>query len=141
MNGRNHDRGIIIGTGVLVAATIPLMNPTITLSLAIGNTLGGLWLSPDLDLAHSRPSKRWGVLSWYWDVYRAMCGGHRSWLSHGPFVGSLGRLLYLGWPAWAFGWYREWDDMWMGGILIGVFISEFIHLGSDLLADRFGLGK
>jgi uncharacterized metal-binding protein len=140
VNGKNHDRGILIMSGLIVAATLPTM-PALTLPLVIGNTVGGLWLSPDLDLAHSRPSKRWGLLAWYWDVYRMLCGRHRSWLSHGPFVGSLGRLLYIGWPAWVFGWYHAWDDMWLGGILIGVFVSEFVHLLSDWLADNFGVGK
>jgi uncharacterized metal-binding protein len=141
MNGKNHDRGILIGTSVLIALTLPLSNPTLTTALAIGNTVGGLWLSPDLDLAHSRPSKRWGVLAWYWDVYRHLCGGHRSLLSHVLFLGTFVRLAYLLWPAIVFDWYRSWDDTWMGGILIGVFVSEFIHLGSDWLADNFGLGK
>jgi uncharacterized metal-binding protein len=141
MNGKNHDRGILIGTTVLIAASLPLNSLPITLSLAIGNTIGGLWLSPDLDLAHSQPSRRWGWFAWYWDVDRLLCGRHRSWLSHWPFVGTIGRLLYIGWPALVFDWWRGWDDLWIAGIIIGVFISEAIHLGSDFLADHFVIGK
>lgn len=59
----------------------------------------------------------------------------REWLK------DVSSVPFLGWPAVVFGWYREWDDLWMSGILIGVFVSEFIHLASDFLADRFGLGK
>lgn len=56
--------------------------------------IGGLWLSPDLDIA-SRPSRRWGPLRLLWWPYRRYVP-HRSPLSHAPLLGSAGRLAYLG---------------------------------------------
>jgi len=55
---------------------------------------GGLWLSPDLDI-YSDPFKRWGWLRWIWLPYQNNVV-HRSWISHGPIIGTLLRLLYLG---------------------------------------------
>jgi uncharacterized metal-binding protein len=55
--------------------------------------LGGLWLSPDLD-THSNPSRRWGPLRLLWWPYRRLLR-HRCLLSHGPLLGSAGRLAYL----------------------------------------------
>ena len=55
--------------------------------------LGGLWLSPDLD-TRSNPTRRWGPLRLLWWPYRRLLP-HRSPLSHGPLLGSIGRLLYL----------------------------------------------
>jgi uncharacterized metal-binding protein len=60
---------------------------------ASSHLLGGLYLSPDLDLK-SLPWKRWGILRFLWLPYQRI--PHRHWLSHAPVVGSIGRLLYLG---------------------------------------------
>jgi len=61
---------------------------------ALAFLVGGLLLSPDLD-THSRPTRRWGPLRLLWWPYRKLLR-HRSLLSHGPFLGTLGRLGYLG---------------------------------------------
>jgi uncharacterized metal-binding protein len=50
-------------------------------------------LSPDIDLHHSKPSKRWKMLKWLWHPYRIVFK-HRG-LSHFPIVGTLSRLLYV----------------------------------------------
>ncbi len=49
-------------------------------------------LSPDIDLHHSKPSKRWKILKWFWHPYR-MFFKHRG-MSHFPIIGTLSRLLY-----------------------------------------------
>ena len=54
---------------------------------------GGLWLSPDLDI-HSKSLQRWGVLKIIWLPYRYLIR-HRSLFSHGPFIGTVLRGLYL----------------------------------------------
>jgi uncharacterized metal-binding protein len=56
--------------------------------------VGGLWLSPDLDI-RSNAVRRWGPLAALWWPYRR-CLRHRSLLSHGPLLGTAGRLVYLG---------------------------------------------
>ena len=75
--------------------------------VALGTALGG-WLgymvTPDRDFHHLhtveeyRAIRRWGPLGhawvWWWNgwAYRME---HRHWLSHGPFVSTAGRLVYL----------------------------------------------
>lgn len=58
-----------------------------------GFLFGGLMFGPDLDV-RSVQSRRWGWLAWIWRPYRDRLR-HRSWLSHGPLAGTLGRVLYL----------------------------------------------
>ncbi|KGG13717.1 MULTISPECIES: metal-binding protein [Prochlorococcus] len=55
--------------------------------------IGGLWLSPDLD-TRSLPLKRWGILQIIWLPYRKFIP-HRSFLSHGPIIGTSLRISYL----------------------------------------------
>tara|TARA_Y100001968_G_scaffold330080_1_gene380964 strand:- start:1893 stop:2267 length:375 start_codon:yes stop_codon:yes gene_type:complete len=55
--------------------------------------IGGLWLSPDLDI-HSEPAKRWGIIQFIWMPYRILIP-HRSFFSHGPLIGSSLRISYL----------------------------------------------
>jgi uncharacterized metal-binding protein len=61
--------------------------------LAGGFLMGGLMFGPDLDI-QSVQINRWGVLRWIWKPYQALLG-HRSWLSHGPLIGTTLRLLYF----------------------------------------------
>ncbi|MFN3346838.1 MAG: DUF2227 family putative metal-binding protein [Candidatus Bipolaricaulaceae bacterium] len=65
--------------------------------LALGYLAGSLFLSPDLDLYHSRPARRWRPLRVLWWPYARLLR-HRG-LSHHPLFGPLSRLLYLG--LWA----------------------------------------
>jgi len=60
---------------------------------ASSHLLGGLYLSPDLDLK-SLPWKRWGLLKFIWLPYQNFIP-HRHWLSHAPVIGTTVRLLYL----------------------------------------------
>ena len=53
-----------------------------------------LFLSPDLDLAQRRASRRWGIGRVVWFPYAAMCRHRR--LSHHLLFGPLTRILYLG---------------------------------------------
>ena len=59
----------------------------------ISFVIGGLFLSPDLDTI-SKPLARWGLLKIIWYPYRK-CIKHRSCISHGLIIGTLGRVLYL----------------------------------------------
>lgn len=91
--GRSHDRA----TGLLALPFgliwWPWQGAAGCLAASLGFLLGGLWLSPDLD-TRSNASRRWGPLQRLWWPYRRLLR-HRSLLSHGPLVGSAGRLLDL----------------------------------------------
>jgi uncharacterized metal-binding protein len=92
-SGRSHDRA----TGLLAVPFGLLWWPALgPLGSAVAGSaflLGGLWLSPDLDLP-SRASRRWGPLRALWWPYRRLLR-HRSLLSHSPVLGSALRLAWL----------------------------------------------
>ncbi len=78
-----------------------------------GFLVSGLIFGPDLDL-YSIHYKRWGKLRWLWQPYQQALK-HRSIWSHGPIIGTLGRIIYL--------------SLWVG--LVGLFwlgISQFIGI-------------
>jgi uncharacterized metal-binding protein len=58
-----------------------------------GFLFSGLVFGPDLDL-YSFHYKRWGMLRWLWRPYQRAIK-HRSIWSHGPIVGTIGRVVYL----------------------------------------------
>jgi uncharacterized metal-binding protein len=75
-----------------------------------GFLVSGLIFGPDLDL-YSYHYKRWGKLRWLWRPYQQAIK-HRSIWSHGPIVGTIGRIFYLG--------------LWVG--LAGLLYLGIIHL-------------
>ena len=93
-SGASHDRA----TWLLALPFGALCWPWLGLAgVAVGATAflaGGLLLSPDLD-TRSNATRRWGPLRSLWWPYRRGLS-HRSLLSHTPFIGTAGRLLYLG---------------------------------------------
>jgi uncharacterized metal-binding protein len=78
--------------------------------LSGGYLFSGLMFGPDLDL-YSIHYKRWGWLRWLWRPYQQAIK-HRSIWSHGPIVGTIGRILYL--------------SLWVG--LIGLCYLEIVRL-------------
>jgi uncharacterized metal-binding protein len=93
-SGRNHDRAITVTTPIMLAAAIASGHADVGIIATAAYYLGGMYLSPDLDLV-SRPFKRWGLLRFIWLPYQRLIPRHRHWLSHGPVIGSIVRLLYL----------------------------------------------
>jgi uncharacterized metal-binding protein len=93
-SGRRHD-SITLWTLPLVAGVTfeRTGNGTLTLLLSGGYLFSGLMFGPDLDI-YSRQYQRWGPLRWIWLPYRRHLR-HRSFWSHGPLVGTAGRVLYL----------------------------------------------
>ncbi len=89
---------------------------------AVSVLISGYFLSPDLDI-QSRPYHRWGILRWLWWPYQNLIP-HRSCFSHGPIIGTLLRLVYLGslilagaWGMSALGgkmgwWMWSLSDLW-----------------------------
>jgi uncharacterized metal-binding protein len=135
-SGKNHDRSILFATPI-----IGIIGVSQSLELGIiaasAHLLGGLYLSPDLDLV-SRPYKRWGWLRWIWIPYQK-CIPHRSPLSHAPVLGSLIRLAYLSlwlsalWIIFPGLQQVQWDITWQKAIafLVGVELSALNHLLLD----------
>ncbi len=136
-SGKNHDRSILFTTPIIgiIGVSQFLELGIIT---AAAHLLGGLYLSPDLDLV-SKPFKRWGLLRVLWLPYQKLIPCHRHWLSHGVIVGSIVRLLYLAallLPLWViFPGLRqvEWAITWQKAIafFLGVELSALNHLLLD----------
>jgi len=136
-SGANHDRAILFTTPI-----VGIIGVSYSLELGIvaaaAHLLGGLYLSPDLDLA-SKPFKRWGVLRVLWLPYQKLIPCHRHWLSHGVIVGSVVRLLYLGallLPLWLLlpglqqvPWVITWEKVIV--FFLGVELSALNHLLLD----------
>lgn len=136
-SGKNHDRSIFF-TSPVVAIVVGSHSLELGIVAASAHLLGGLYLSPDLDLV-SKPYKRWGYLRVLWLPYQKLIPCHRHWLSHGVIVGSVVRLLYLAaWvlPLWfIFPGLRQvqWAITWEKAIafLVGVELSALNHLLLD----------
>jgi len=147
-SGRSHDRA----TGLLALPFAllwwPALGPWGSAIAGSAFLLGGLWLSPDLDLV-SRASRRWGPLGLIWWPYRRLLR-HRSLLSHSPFLGSGLRLAWL--VAWLLLFSRGLEPMGLASTrqlvelgqwlwqqqrplllaaLVGVEASSWLHLLQD----------
>jgi len=92
-SGSSHDRAALMLALPFGLLCWPALGPMAALIGGLAFLLGGLWLSPDLD-THSNATRRWGPLRVLWRPYRRLLV-HRSLFSHGPLLGSAGRLLYL----------------------------------------------
>src|SRR5688572_221922 len=94
-NGPTHDK-ITVALAAAGATVAPWYGFTgrEAFVYAAATLVSGLVLSPDLDL-DSEPYTRWGALSFIWWPYKVVLP-HRSWVSHGPFIGAPIRILYLG---------------------------------------------
>jgi uncharacterized metal-binding protein len=88
-----------------------------------GFLVSGLIFGPDLDL-YSFHYKRWGIFRYLWRPYQKTIK-HRSIWSHGPIVGTIGRILYLGL------WLGLFGLLWLG---IAQLIWGKAYTGQQLLA-------
>ena len=101
-SGSSHDRGTWVLALPFGLVCWPVLGWIGSVTGALAFLIGGLLLSPDLD-TRSRPSRRWGPLQLLWWPYRQLLR-HRSLLSHGPVLGTLGRLAYLAAVTLALAW-------------------------------------
>lgn len=91
MTGKNHDRSSMFLSFPLIAV-LGTYVPEHCVAIAVGYFAGFLYLSPDVDLPQSRPSKRWGIFRPIWIPYQK-ARKHRG-RSHWPIIGSGERLLF-----------------------------------------------
>ncbi len=91
--GQKHDKAIKLWSIPFALVVGSFLGVRIGILAGISFLLGGLWLSPDLDIS-SKPLKRWGFLKILWWPYRKFIP-HRSIFSHGPFLGTALRIIYL----------------------------------------------
>jgi uncharacterized metal-binding protein len=93
-SGATHDR-LILWNLPIVGAGAWLLTNDLGLVLASSGAylFSGLVFGPDLD-TRSRHYQRWGLLRWLWLPYQRVLP-HRSVFSHGPVLGTCGRVLYL----------------------------------------------
>ncbi|MBE9227085.1 metal-binding protein [Phormidium sp. LEGE 05292] len=93
-SGRTHDRITLWILPVVAVLTFgQTQSGILTLLVSGGFLFGGLMFGPDLDI-YSRQYQRWGFLRWIWIPYQKSLR-HRSFLSHGPIIGTALRSLYL----------------------------------------------
>ncbi|MCX8164490.1 MAG: DUF2227 family putative metal-binding protein [Aquificaceae bacterium] len=62
------------------------------LPFTAGYLFGTFFLSPDIDLSHSKPARRWRGLGFFWRPYQ--CFSKHRGLSHIPLLGTFVRLGY-----------------------------------------------
>jgi uncharacterized metal-binding protein len=93
-SGRTHDRITLWSLPAVAGLTFAnTQSGNLTLLVAGGFLFGGLMFGPDLDI-YSCQYQRWGWLRWIWLPYQKSLR-HRSFLSHGPLIGTALRILYL----------------------------------------------
>lgn len=94
-SGSTHDR-ITLWTLPVISLVTAWLTRTPAAVLAVGSAylFSGLMFAGDLD-TYSRQYQRWLWLRWLWLPYRKLFR-HRSFWTHGPLVGTVVRILYLG---------------------------------------------
>lgn len=94
-SGRTHDRVTLWSLPFIAGGTLcATARADLAFWVSGGFLVSGLIFGPDLDL-YSFHYKRWGKLRWLWKPYQQAIK-HRSIWSHGPIIGTIGRVLYLG---------------------------------------------
>ena len=82
----------LVGISYLVSEHYSVA-PYLTAVGAASFAIATVFLSPDLDLKHSSPTRNWGLLRFLWRPYQAIFK-HRG-LSHNIFFSSATRIGYL----------------------------------------------
>ena len=158
--GRTHDRITWWTTPAVGGVVLGLGGEVLTaLSVTGAYLFSGLMFGGDLDI-HSVQYRRWGPLRWIWLPYRRLVT-HRSLLSHGPILGTLGRLIYLGVIGTLFAvlalivgralgvevaWERYWQQVWrwlsdrwlvVAWTLVGLELGAMSHSISDVVGSAW----
>ncbi len=88
-SGKTHD---IINLAAF-PAFVYYLKPDNFIGFFTGYIVGTFFLSPDNDIFHSKPNRRWKFLRFIWKPYTIIFS-HRG-LSHIPVIGMLLKLIYL----------------------------------------------
>jgi uncharacterized metal-binding protein len=134
---------IIFGCCILVACFLRRkdgIGPTEAKLFLSSYLFSSLFLSPDLDLARSRASRRWGIGRVLWWPYSHFFRHRR--LSHHLMWGPLTRILYFGGILFTLAWGMtalmgrsfSWPALpWsvLGAILCGFYLPNQIHILVD----------
>ena len=80
-SGKNHDKSIYFATPIVLGVGWHYLGLELGIIAASAHLLGGLYLSPDLDLK-SKPFKRWGVLRLLWIPYQKLIRAIRLTETH-----------------------------------------------------------
>jgi len=150
-SGRTHLRieaALLFGwtglAGYLLA--IRVLPPMVVVAFIPAYAFSMLFLSPDLDLARSRASRRWGIGRWLWIPY-ALCFRHRQ-LSHHPMLGPATRILYLAAVVGTVGLAvvlvlgRPFRLVLppaeaLAGVIAGLYVPNLTHVVVDRVASRW----
>ncbi|MEG4112498.1 MULTISPECIES: metal-binding protein [unclassified Microcoleus] len=93
-SGRTHDQITMWSLPAVAALTFgQTQSSNLTLLVSGSFLFGGLMFGPDLDI-YSCQYQRWGWFKAIWLPYQKSLR-HRSFLSHGPLIGTALRILYL----------------------------------------------
>ncbi|MBD1882697.1 metal-binding protein [Microcoleus vaginatus] len=93
-SGRTHDRITMWSLPFVAALTFgQTQSSNLTLLVSGSFLFGGLMFGPDLDI-YSCQYQRWGWFKPIWLPYQKNLR-HRSFLSHGPLIGTALRIFYL----------------------------------------------
>ena len=93
-SGRTHDQITMWSLPFVAALTFgQTQSSNLTLLVSGSFLFGGLMFGPDLDI-YSCQYQRWGWFKPIWLPYQKSLR-HRSFLSHGPLIGTALRILYL----------------------------------------------
>jgi uncharacterized metal-binding protein len=116
-SGQTHDSITLWSLPFIAGTTFALtQSGNLTLLLSGGFLFSGLMFGPDLDI-YSQQYRRWGILRWIWLPYRKSMR-HRSVLSHGAVIGTIGRVVYLG--LWI-----------LGFAVLGILVSAIAQSQTD----------
>lgn len=103
--GKRHAAGTLMLSSITAGGAWWLTSGDVTTAINAGaGCLSGLFISPDLDMETVTISEYWLVrwtlgLGWLWVMLwypYAVIAKHRSWFSHAPVIGTLGRVMYVG---------------------------------------------
>lgn len=144
-SGRTHD--IINLTALPVF--VYYLKPEDFLAFSSGYLIGTFLLSPDNDLYHSKPNKRWKFLRFIWLPYVKIFS-HRG-VSHLPILGLVFKLFYLFLIFFIFYFFvqtfifkeslnlnkemiKEFlKSPFVLSFFIGLIIAEFMHIITDII--------
>ncbi len=94
-SGQTHDQITLWSLPFIAGLTWSQTRSSHLTFLVTGSFLfSGLMFGPDLDI-NSRQFQRWGMLRCFWAPTKTVCA-IAPFLSHGPFIGTALRILYLG---------------------------------------------